>query len=178
MYDAKYKYFIILCPLQLMNGPCTAKITTNTSIWMSPTSSVSSHLWDPEVHPSCFKNSSKSVVRFRQQVQNLYLKTVDLSTNGLRLSQSLWTLGFILLKFNPSLPRSNYHSPLFPPYISYHYICESLMLNQTIFPHWYFSFFLSPVLLDTVLTFWKWNYSLGIQEGERASWVQVRRDRK
>lgn len=35
------------------------------------------------------------------------------------------------------------------------------MLNQTIFPHWYFSFFLSPVLLDNVLTFWKWNYSLG-----------------
>lgn len=113
MYDAKYKYFIILCPLQLMNGPCTAKITTNTSIWMSPTSSVSSHLWDPEVHPSCFKNSSKSVVRFRQQDQNLYLKTVEsvlysLSTNGLRSSQSLWTLGFILLKFNPSLPRSHY----------------------------------------------------------------------
>ena len=40
---------------------------------MSFTSSVSSHLWEPEVHPSCFKNSSKSVVLFRQQDQNLYL---------------------------------------------------------------------------------------------------------
>ena len=41
---------------------------------ISLTSSVSSHLWEPEVHPSCFKNSSKSVVLFRQQDQNLYLK--------------------------------------------------------------------------------------------------------
>ena len=38
---------------------------------ISLTSSVSSHLWEPEVHPSCFKNSSKSVVLFRQQDQNL-----------------------------------------------------------------------------------------------------------
>ena len=61
------------------------------------TSSVSSHLWDPEVHPSCFKNSSKSVVLFRQQDQNLYLKqdtnmSLLILSLVIRETQWRWTL--------------------------------------------------------------------------------------